>query len=216
MKIYEILIVMSFISLNYVNGYSQGTNNDFEYDKVDLNVITKELGIQTFKFPIEQKENQIIDFVITQYENGKLKKKISIVDELKKTFERYGIDEKKYLKPNDSLESPYFHRFYFIKRDSIMELRIKTHGAEKPIKFNFENLSTYNSRAHNSTKFETDSLGYLKLNNNKNKKLAFLYANSKNEPNKPLNCPSGLSKENIVELFYYAIFIETNKYKTKE
>lgn len=216
MKISKILIVISFISLNYINGYSQGTNNDFEYDKVDLNVIAKELGIQTFKFPIEQKENQIIDFVITQYENGKLKRKISIVDELKKTFERYGIDGKKYLKPNDKLESPYFHRFYFIERDSVMELRIKTHGAEKPIKFNFENLSTHNSRAHNSTKFETDSLGYLKLNNNKNKKLAFLYANSENELSKPLNCPSGLSKEKIVDLFYYAIFIEAKKCKTKQ
>jgi hypothetical protein len=216
MKTLKLLIIILLINLNYISGYSQGTNNDFEYDKEDLNVIAKELGIQAFKFPIEQKKDELIDIIIEQYENKKLIKKLSIIDEYKKAFEKYGIDGVKYFKPDGNFESPFFHRFYFIKRDSIMEIKIKTHGVEKTIKFNFENLSLYDTRAHNSTMFEIDSLGYLKLNNSKNKKLMFLYANSKNEQNKPLNCPSGLPKENIVDLFYYAIFIELKKYETEE
>ena len=76
LKLIGILLIFPFTL------YSQGTNNNFNYDKEDLNVIFKELGISTFKYPIKQSPDQLVNFIIEEYENKELIKKISVIDEI--------------------------------------------------------------------------------------------------------------------------------------
>ena len=79
-KLLGILLIISF------KLYSQGSNNDFDYDNEDFNIIFRELGISAFKFPVQHNSNQIFDIVIEEYENKELIKKISIIDVSKVAF----------------------------------------------------------------------------------------------------------------------------------
>ena len=81
------------------NVFSQGTLNDFPYDKDDLNIILNEMGFHTFKYPIKQSVNQLCDFIIEEYQDGKLVNTKSIVQSTRKKFEDYGLDWKKYFNP---------------------------------------------------------------------------------------------------------------------
>ena len=190
-----------------VNLNAQGTNNTFDYDKEDLNVIFKELGISTFKFPVKQSTNQLFNIVIEEYEDKKMISSVSVIDDMKSRFEKIGIDAVSYFKPKT--DSIYFHRFYFIEKDSTMKVRIKSHGIEVPKEFSLSGKSTFSFNAFNNLKLEND-ISYLEVD--KPEILVYLYANSSNEKDKPLWCPSGLSKEQLLERFYYFIFISIEPY----
>ena len=203
-KIIGVLLVFAF-KLN-----AQGTNNNFDYDKDDFNVILKELGITTFKFPIKQDTAQLINIVLEEYENKELIKKISVIDDVKHSFSQIGIDGLSYFKPKN--DSTYFHRFYFFKNDSTMKIRVKTHGVELEKVFNFEGKSLYSINTEGSIGDELRENQHIEFKN-ENRILLYLYANSLNEKDKPLWCPNGLSKEQLLERFYYFIFIFIEPYK---
>ena len=203
-KIIGILLVFAF-QLN-----AQGTNNNFDYDKDDFNVIFKELGITTFKFPIKQGTDQLLNIVLEEYENKELIKKVSVIDDVKQSFGQIGINGLSYFKPEN--DSTYFHRFYFFKNDSTMKIRMKTHGIELEKVFNFEGKSLYSINTDGSIGDELRKNQYIAFKN-ENSILLYLYANSLNEKDKPLWCPNGLSKEQLLERFYYFVFISVEPYK---
>lgn len=89
-----------------------------------------------------------------------------------------------------------------MKKDSVLSIRIKSHGYSTVEKT--PNLGVSLLRARWATKTEIDSFGYLKLDRPKD--LLFLYAN-KDSNKEPLWCPSGLPKEEIVKRYYYVLFI---------
>ncbi|TBN00441.1 hypothetical protein EYD45_14330 [Hyunsoonleella flava] len=190
--------------------FSQGTNNDFEYDKTDLESITSELGFYTFKFPVEQNSQQIYDIVIEEFENGQMINKISLVKDTKEKFKKYGIEASNYLVPKKDSDSIYFHRFYFHKKDSLISLKIKSHGIGSKHDFSLTGKSTFDMSAIYSAKEEIDSLGFIKIEHTK--PLMFLYANSEKEKEEPLWCPSGIEKEDLVKRFYYVILISMKEF----
>ena len=195
-----------------MNAYSQGTNNDFDFDKEDLSFIFSKLGYTAFKFPIKQKSNEYIDFVIEEYIDGKLSKRNSLVQTSKKAFSDLGIDPLKYIKPAmDSLQedSIYLHRFYIQKSDTIIEINIKTHGLSSPFKYNIAQLGRSNVRATNAINEEIKKKEYLNIMGEKI--LIFCYANKKGD--EVLWCPSGLPKEMIIDRYYYCLFIIAKPYK---
>ena len=188
--------------------YAQGLNNDFDYDKEDLNTIFKELGFVTFKFPIKQDSSQLCDFVIEEYIDGKLISERSVIAAAKKKFEDYGIDWTKYFKPNKS--AVFYHRFYFVKKDNAVSIRLKSHGYSSVEKLDNLGVSLYDLRALESIKAETDSIGHISLGDPKD--LIFLYANKK-DSQEPLWCPSGLPKKEVIKRFYYVLYIRMREYK---
>ena len=204
LKLIGILLIFSFTL------YSQGTNNNFNYDKEDLNVIFKELGISTFKYPIKQSPDQLVNFIIEEYENKELIKKISVIDDTKQAFGKIGVDGLSYFKaPKDSVN---FHRFYFFKNDSAIKIRVKTHGIETTKDFSFKGKSLYSINTNNDTGSELRNNQDIEIED-KPEILLYLYANSVAEKVKPLWCPNGLSKEQLLERFYYFIFITIETYK---
>ncbi len=210
MKKYILSIVISLITFGFVFG--QGTNNDFNYDKEDLNFIFNKLGIFTFKIPVKQEKNEYIDFVIEEYKNGMPVGKQSLIDSIKSSLTKFGGDTMRFFKPKmDSLKrsSTNFHRFYMHRTDSTLGVTIKTHSITKPFKFNIENLGTGNVRATNAIYKEINKNGFLKVN--KDKTLLFFYANKKEE--QTLWCPSGLDKETLINRYYYCLFIIARPYK---
>lgn len=202
--------LIGFLLIFTFNLYSQGINNNFEYDKEDLNIIFKELGVTTFKFPIKQTPNQLFNIIIEEYENKQLIKKISVIEKIKTAFEQYGIDALSYFKPER--DSVYFHRFYFFKNDSTIKLQIKTHGIQAVESFSFKGKSLYDINTYNDTSSKLNENRYMEIKNEP-EILLYLYANSTDENDKPLWCPNGLSKEQLLERFYYFIFITIEAYK---
>ena len=204
------MLIVGVLLIFTIDFYAQGTNNNFDYDNEDFNVIFKELGLTTFKFPVKQSINQLFNIVIEEYEDKKLLNSISVIDDMISQFEKIGIDAISYFKPE--ADSIYFHRFYFIAKDSTIKVRIKSHGIEVPKKFSLSGKSAYSFNAFNNIKFEND-ISYLEVD--KPEILVYLYANSSDEKDKPLWCPSGLSKEQLLERFYYFIFISIEPYSEK-
>jgi hypothetical protein len=193
-----------------INLNAQGSNNNFDYDREDFNVIFKELGITTFKFPIKQSTNQLLNIVIEEYEDKKMLNSISVIDEAKSLFGQIEYDATTFFKPE--ADSIYFHRFYFVVKDSTVKVRVKSHGFEFPKEFSLSGKSSFSFNAFRNFKSE-NNITYLEAD--KPEVLVFLYANSLNEKNKPLLCPSGLSKEQLLERFYYFIFVSVEPYKEK-
>lgn len=193
------------------NVFSQGTLNDFPYDKEDLNIILNEMGFHTFKYPIKQSVNQLCDFVIEEYQDGKLINTKSIVQSTRKKFEDYGLDWKKYFNPlKDSI---YFHRFYFRKQDSTLSLRIKSQGSSSVETINKLGSSLYDVRTLDKIKSEIDKSGFLTLDSEKD--LIFLYSNMNNNRSEPLYCPSGLPKNEVIKRFKYVLYITLKQYTDK-
>ena len=207
MKAIKLILILLFFTPDL---FAQGTNNDFDYDKEDLNVIFKELGISTFKFPIKQTPDQLLNIIIEEYENKELIKKISVIEDVKSAFEQYGMDGLSYFKPET--DSVYFHRFYFFKDDSTVKIRVKTHRTELEKKFSFEGKSLYGINTNGDTGSELRNNPYIEIGDEP-EILLYLYANSAEEKDKPLWCPNGLSKEQLLENFYYFIFITIETYK---
>ncbi len=189
---------------------SQGLNNEVPYDNSDLNIIFKELGISTFKFPIKQDTNQLYDFIIEEYIDGKLVSEKSIIDKAKKIFEPYNIDAMQYFEPEK--DSVYYHRFYLIRKDSSLSIKISTHGFSTLEEISSTTFSTFAARARWSIKKEMDSNGFININ--KPKDLMYLYAN-KDSSKEPLWCPSGLPKAEIIKRYYYVLFIKVIEFKEK-
>lgn len=201
-----ILLIIFFYS-NHV--FSQGTLNDFPYDKDDLNIILNEMGFHTFKYPIKQSVNQLCDFVIEQYQDGILLNTKSIIQSTRKKFEEYGIDWKKYFNPlKDSI---YFHRFYFKKQDSTLSLRIKSQGSSSVETINKLGSSLYDLRTLDKIKSEIDENDFLTVDSEKD--LIFLYSNMNNVRSEPLYCPSGLPKNEVIKRFKYVLYIKLKLYK---
>ncbi len=186
--------------------FAQGTNNDFPYDDTDLNFLFTKLGFGVFKFPVTQNKNQIIDFRVEEYRGGILIQSTTALEVASKALEAFGIDAKAYAVPKmDSLQtdSVYFHRFYTERTDSLLTINVKSHGVSTPIKFDVKDLYVGNVRARFEIKEEIDEKGFLTVGNDK--LLMFFYAN--NNENEALWCPAGMSKQKVIEQFYYAVFV---------
>ena len=207
MKIIKLTGISLFLTFKLC---AQGTNNDFGYDKEDINVIFKELGISTFKFPIKQNTGQLVNIIFEEYENRELLQKISIIDDIRRAFEEIGVDGLSYFNPQK--DSIYFHRFYFFKNDSIVKIRLKAHGVEAPKEFDLKGKSLYAINTDNGIDVSSKNDQYVEVGD-ESKILLYLYANSIEEKDKPLWCPNGLSKEQLIERFHYFIFVSVELYK---
>ena len=204
------MIIMILLWVCTVKLNAQGMNNDFAYDEVDFNMIFGELGIRTFKFPIKQNTNQIFDIIIEEYEDKTLINSISLIDDTKKQLEKYGINADSNFKPRK--DSIYFYRSYFIEKDSIITIKLNTIGIQTQYKFSLSGKSTFSVNANTFDKFKSEgNVKYLDVD--KPEILVYLYANSSNEKDKPLWCSTGLSKERLLESFYYFIFVSIEPYK---
>ncbi|WP_133356254.1 hypothetical protein [Seonamhaeicola sediminis] len=208
MKLKTLLFLLTFSISIYT--FSQGANNDFEYDKTDLESITKELGFYIFKFPVKQNSKQLYDIEIEEFENGQMINNISLIKDTKGKFKKYGIEASNYFIPKKDSDSIYFHRFYFHKKDSLISLKIKSHGMESKYDFSLAGKSTLDLSAIYTAKDEIDSLGFIKIEHTK--PLMFLYANSEKDKEEPLWCPSGIKKEDLVKRFYYVILISMKEF----
>ena len=203
----NILLLLS-IMFSSIFSFSQGSLNDFEYDKEDLNIILKELGFITFKVPIKQNKNQLVDFIFEEYVNGILVNQKSLITEAKIKFEKAGVDWwKKYFIANT--DSVYYSRFYFIKRDSSVILRLKTHGYSSNENITILGSALFDCRMIDSAKLEIDKSGSLSVKENGD--VLFLYANKKNIKD-PLWCPSGLPKSEVIKRFDYVFYVRTKSY----
>jgi hypothetical protein len=192
--------------------FAQGTNNDFSLDDEDLKYVFKELGFESYKFPIQQSASVLYDIIVEEFKDGKLLNSSSTIEGMKDTFKDFGLDATTYFRP--STDSTFFHRFYIHSNDTLLKLMVKSHGASYPYKFALTDVSNHSSRALFSTKEEIDSLGYLRISEPKN--IMFIYANSLDEKDKPLWCPAGLPKEKLIQQFYYVIYITIQEYKSKD
>jgi hypothetical protein len=206
MKKLKLLILLILFSGNI---FSQGTNNNFKFDDTDFNIIFKTLGISTFKFPVKQSTNQLFNIIIEEYENGTQINRTSLIDEIKEKFGKFGMDGTTYFKVDR--DSVYFHRFYFSKQDDSVNLLIKSHGIESKHKFNLQGKSTFSYNAYTETSLGIEEKGYLEINENKT--LLYIYANSTENADRPLLCPSGLKKSDLVKSYYYLVIIEMEVYK---
>jgi hypothetical protein len=187
--------------------HAQGSNNNFDYDRDDFNMIFKELGISTFKFPVKQDSSQLLNIVLEEYEDKKLLNTISIIDDAKSIFGKIGYNAITFFEVEK--DSIYFHRFYFVKKDSILRIRIKTHGFEVYKDFSLSGKSAFSFNALADFKSE-DGRKYLEID--KSEIIMFMYANSSEEKDKPLFCPNGLTKEQLLERFHYFIFVSVEPY----
>ncbi len=201
------LIVLSLFFVSSC-AYSQGLLNNFQYDKDDLNIIFDEIGFHTFKYPIKQDVNQICDFVIEQYHDGKLVSEKSIVQVTREKYEKFGLDWEKYFNP--TTDSIYLHRFYFIKKDSTLSLRIKTHGSTSVETFNSIGNSLFDVRTLDNINSEIEKNKYITLESSSD--LIFLYSNLNKNKTEPLWCPSGLPKNEVIKRFKYVLYITLKKY----
>jgi hypothetical protein len=137
--------------------FAQGTNNDFSLDDEDLKYVFKELGFESYKFPIQQSASVLYDIIVEEFKDGKLLNSSSTIEGMKDTFKDFGLDATTYFRP--STDSTFFHRFYIHSNDTLLKLMVKSHGASYPYKFALTDVSNHSSRALFSTKEEIDSLG---------------------------------------------------------
>ena len=81
---YKITILLFFVMIvSAKNIYSQGLNNDYPIDSLDVRNIINMLGIEMFKFPLEmQKEECKLRIIQEIYENHKLSGKSVITNGL--------------------------------------------------------------------------------------------------------------------------------------
>lgn len=204
-----IKIFLSFFSILLSNLlFSQGFNNDFKHDEEDIKTISKLLGINTFKFPIKQDTSQICDIIVEEFKNGKLLKKSSLIDEDRKKMKEMDLwDPINDYKPTVKEDSVYFRRFYFQKKQNILEMLTRASGAEQSKKFALDNLSVFDISAFHEVVDEIVKQKYIILNKQL-KPILFVYGNSDSQKDKDiLNCPTGLPKEIIVKKFHYVTFI---------
>jgi hypothetical protein len=52
--------------------FAQGTNNDFSLDDEDLKYVFKELGFESYKFPIQQSASVLYDIIVEEFKDGKI------------------------------------------------------------------------------------------------------------------------------------------------
>jgi hypothetical protein len=188
--------------------FSQGPLNDFDYDKEDLNIILKELGFITFKVPIKQNKTQLVDFIFEEYINEKMVNQKSLISEAKNKFEKAGVDWwKKYFTADK--DSIYYSRFYFIRRDSSVILRLKTHGYSSNENITSLGSALFDCRMIDSAKLEIDKSGSISPKDNGD--ILFLYANKQNVK-EPLWCPSGLPKSEVIKRFDYVLYIRIKNF----
>lgn len=195
-----------------VSAFGQGTNNDFDYDQADFNMLFKEMGFSVFKFPVKQERNEILDIVIEEYRNGSLHESQSAIAKAKKQFEDIGVDILPYVRPKMSenqTDSIYLTRFYFEKQDTSLSVKFSSHGLSMPLDFEVANLNVGSVRARFSTKEAIDEHGYLQVDGEET--LIYFYGNL--EEDKTLWCPAGLSKEQLIKKFDYVVFVDLRDYK---
>lgn len=207
MKARILLMLMIIFSANTV--FSQGNNNELPYDNEDFNYIFKSLGLATFKFPIKQTSKEVFDIVIEEYRAGELKKSTSIINRAIELFNPFGIDGLGYFKIEK--DSVYMHRFYFHKKDTVLQLDIKSHGFSMNMKFSLANTSTFD---YSALEFEKiDRIGFLEINNPI--EILYMYGNSDKESDKPLLCSNGLSKQQLIKMYNHIIILTVEKYRPK-
>ena len=212
MKVIKILVTLCFFAVNL---NAQGRKNDFNYDQKDFDFIFRELGIRTFKFPVKQTSNQLLNILIEEYEDKRLLNTISIIDNARNKLDSimlsmYGSDMiSMFLKPHIKIGSIFFERFIFIeKEDSIVKLKVDMPGYGTELKFNLSGKSLYDIEAHATSFKSENNIKFLEVDNPI--LLVFLYANKNRTP---LPCPTGLSKEQIIERYYYCILVSVEPYK---
>jgi hypothetical protein len=191
-------------------GFAQGINNDFEFDQEDFNYVFKKLGYGVFKFPVRQSKSELFDFVLEEYRDRQLVKRHTVIETAQEAFKVVEVDVKDYMRPKLAegvTDSVFLHRIYSERKDSTLTLFVKTHGVSSPIEFSVHDLSVGDIRARFEVKEELDAQGFLSVEDSK--WLLFFYANK--DPNEPLWCPAGLSKEQIVKQFYFAVFVSIEK-----
>lgn len=190
---------------------SQGTNNDFDFDTEDLQFLFSKLGYEAFKFPVRQSSGELLDVYIEEYKDKQLSKRISVIDKTNEVFQQYGIDASAYVEPKlDSAQtdSVFWHRFYVEYSDTLVKLHVITHGLTVPVECSVSDLNTSNARALYDIKEKLDEQDYLTVDTAT--MLLFFYANSKENP--LLTCPAGLSKEKIIEMYDYVVFVYIEPY----
>jgi hypothetical protein len=202
-------ILLFLLLMLPICSYSQGTGNKFPYDETDFEFLFSELGLSTFKFPIKQNKNQILDFLIEEYKEGTLISSKSVFEDTKNSFKEYGLDPTYYFEAKK--DSVYFHRCYFHMYEDSLKIVVKTHGVTTVTNIKIPGNPTFSFRAVDDIQSKIDSLGQLEIPVQKD--LLFLYANSPLDKS-PLWCPSGLSRESVIKKFYYVLYISAKNITT--
>ncbi|MEM6265038.1 MAG: hypothetical protein AAGI38_21185 [Bacteroidota bacterium] len=183
--------------------FAQGTNNPYEYDKEDFDLILKELGVSIFKFPVQQSSSNLYDVVVEEYEKNKLISTQSLFTITKESFASIDLDPTGYSKMEK--DSIYWARFFIKVEDTAVVIRPKMHGVSGNMSFDFSGKSNYSLRALFTVKEQIDSLGHVAVN--QEAPLLFLYANNKTADEQTLFCPAGIPKKQLIKRFHYVLFV---------
>ncbi|MGQ1786161.1 MULTISPECIES: hypothetical protein [unclassified Saccharicrinis] len=170
--------------------FSQGTNNDYEFDTEDLSNIFDEMGINVFKFPFELKKGEYISVSYEMYENGKRIKQRNIVEDIQV---ENGLKFNHHHSPKDTT---VYHRLYFYNKGDSLLMQFVVPGISITGKVDIARIgqSSFSARV--------DILKNLPHK----REIMYYYANYKNSEKEKeskgwLNCPAGKSNEELIDRY---------------
>jgi hypothetical protein len=183
-------------------GFSQNKNLEL-IDEIDYKTILNEQGISYFKNLLTLKRGEYIDVNIDVYEKGKLVESYNQLDNLIKFMEKSfgsGIQLNYHVSKKDTIIN---HRFYFFKKEDSLKIVINSPGIKTTFKYGIQKIK------------ESDIYQIPNISNDIDQKtlLGIYYGIFKDNGNDWLECPSGLSVENLLKKFDLVILIYGEKKK---
>ena len=167
----ELISICTFL-LGSVLSFAQGDNNQFNFDKEDFQNIFEEQGIHTFKYPIDVKNGDYVNFEIETYFKGKLVDAQSMKEALDEVF---GGDTRSYI--SSRKDTTILYRLYFFEIEDSIKVKIASPGAKLPFKVSSYGIKYFSSNSR------TDKIEQLLSRT----ELAFLYGNI----NGKVDCTTG-------------------------
>ena len=196
-----LILFMTFWGFS-ISGLSQIKNLEL-IDGIDFKTILKEQGISYFKDLLSLKRGEYIDVNIDVYEKGKLVESYNQLDNLIKILKKsFGpdIQQNYHVSKNDTT---IYHRFYFFEQDDSLKIVINVPGIKSSFKYDIQKIK------------ESDIYQIPNISDDITQKtlLGFYYGIYKDNNNEWLDCPSGLSVEELLTNFDLVILIFGEKKK---
>lgn len=191
LKYFLLSSVLAFFIIT--DGYSQGLNNEYDIDNVDLVNAFETLGLEIYKFPVKSKESDTYaNIIIEKYVDGELVKSINFYEELKPLLAM--LDEPLDQQITKLNKKEKWLRFYLHKKDSVLSLISVNGNSKKTTDISLDGYKISGSRGFgNLPEFYA----------NKHRVLTF-YAN---RDSRLISCPGDASPKEIAELYDLAVVV---------
>jgi len=195
------ILFMTFWGFS-ISGFSQIKNLEL-VDEIDYKTILNEQGISYFKNLLTLKRGEYIDINIDVYEKGKLVESYNPLDDLIRKLEKSfgaGIKLNNHISRNDTI---IYHRFYFFKNEDSLKIVINSPGIKSTFKYGIQKIKVSNIYQIPNISNDIDQKTLLGI----------YYGVFKDNNNDWLDCPAGLSVENLLKKFDLVILIYGEKKK---